>query len=65
MKRPTSRRSNSRVHDEPVFCAHTGKLIPSDPPSNVIQLPREPRKRPLCGLESLYQPPAVDPGDDI
>lgn len=60
MKRPSR-----PPQDDPVFCAETGALISSDPPSNVVAFPREPRKRPLYGLESLYQPQAVDPGDDI
>lgn len=65
MKRPTSRRPNGRIDNEPVFCARTGALIPNDPPSNVIPFPREPRKRPLYGLESLDQLPVVEPGEDI
>ncbi|MCP1738199.1 hypothetical protein ABIF99_010109 [Bradyrhizobium japonicum] len=61
-----SRSPGQRVHDdEPVYCAETGALISNDSPPNVVPFPRESRKRPLRGSESLHRPSAVDPGDDI
>lgn len=51
--------------DEPIFCAETGALISNNRPPNVVPFPREPRKRPPNGLDSLHKHPAVDPGDDI
>lgn len=65
MKKQTDKRRKICIDNEPVFCAETGKIIPSDPPSDVIPFQSEPRKHPLSGLESLDRTPTVDPGDDI